>query len=148
MCRKIGPALLAGNTVVVKSHEGTPTTALEIAQLASQLEFPPGVLNVVSGTGEGLGRALVTHPLPRLITLTGSVRAGKDVFRHAASDLKILRLELGGKAPFIVAEDADIGAAVRAAVVSRFENWARSASATSGCTHGAVADNSSPIAGA
>jgi lactaldehyde dehydrogenase/glycolaldehyde dehydrogenase len=121
MARKIGPALIAGNTVVVKAHEGTPTSAFEIAQLAQQVGFPAGVINVVSGTGE-LGATLVKHPIPRLITLTGSVRAGKDVFRNAADDLKILRLELGGKAPFIVAEDADIGAAVRAAVVSRFEN--------------------------
>jgi len=122
MCRKLGPALVAGNTIVVKSHEGTPTTALEIAQLSRELDFPPGVINVISGTGEGVGKALVRHPVPRLITLTGSVRAGKDIFRNAADDLKILRLELGGKAPFIVAEDADVGAAVRAAVLSRFEN--------------------------
>ncbi|MBW7862047.1 MAG: aldehyde dehydrogenase family protein [Rhodocyclaceae bacterium] len=122
MCRKMGPALLAGNTVVIKSHEGTPISALEIAQLASQLDFPPGVINVVSGTGEGIGSALVRHPLTRLVTLTGSVRAGKAIFRDAAEGIKILRLELGGKAPFIVAEDADIGAAVRAAVLSRFEN--------------------------
>jgi lactaldehyde dehydrogenase/glycolaldehyde dehydrogenase len=122
MARKMGPALIAGNTIVIKSHEGTPTSALEIAQLSTQLDFPAGVINVVSGTGEGLGAALVRHPIPRLITLTGSVRAGKDIFRNAADDLKLLRLELGGKAPFIVAEDADIGAAVRAAVLSRFEN--------------------------
>jgi lactaldehyde dehydrogenase/glycolaldehyde dehydrogenase len=122
MARKMGPALLAGNTIVIKSHEGTPLSALEIAQLSVQADFPPGVLNVVSGTGEGLGSALVKHPIPRLITLTGSVRAGKEIFRNAADDLKLLRLELGGKAPFIVAEDADIGAAVRAAVLSRFEN--------------------------
>lgn len=122
MARKMGPALLAGNTIVIKSHEGTPLSALEIAQLSVQADFPPGVLNVVSGTGEGLGAALVKHPIPRLITLTGSVRAGKEIFRSAADDLKLLRLELGGKAPFIVAEDADIGAAVRAAVLSRFEN--------------------------
>ena len=122
MCRKMGPALVAGNTIVIKSHEGTPISALEIAQLSSQADFPPGVINVVSGTGEGIGAALVRHPIPRLITLTGSVRAGKEIFRSAADDLKLLRLELGGKAPFIVAEDADIGAAVRAAVVSRFEN--------------------------
>src|SRR5689334_8499974 len=120
--RKMGPALLAGNTIVLKSHEGTPLSAFEIAQLSTQLDFPPGVINVVSGTGEGLGAALVKHPIPRLITLTGSVRAGKEIFRSAADDLKILRLELGGKAPFIVAEDADIGAAVKAAVASRFEN--------------------------
>jgi lactaldehyde dehydrogenase/glycolaldehyde dehydrogenase len=122
MCRKMGPALLAGNTIVVKSHEGTPTTTFEIAQLSAQLGFPPGVINVVSGSGEGIGSALVRHPRARLVTLTGSVRAGKAVFRDAAQDLKVLRLELGGKAPFIVAEDADIGAAVRAAVISRFEN--------------------------
>ena len=122
MCRKMGPALLAGNTVVIKSHEGTPTTALEIAQLSAQLGFPRGVINVVSGTGETMGTALVKHPLSRLITMTGSVRAGRAIFRDAADDLKVLRLELGGKAPFIVAEDADIGAAVRAAVLSRFEN--------------------------
>lgn len=122
MCRKMGPALIAGNTVVIKSHEGTPLSALEIAQLASQLGFPPGVINVISGTGEGVGGALVRHPLTRLVTLTGSVRAGKAIFRDAAEGLKLLRLELGGKAPFIVAEDADIGAAVRAAVLSRFEN--------------------------
>lgn len=122
MARKMGPALLAGNAIVIKSHEGTPVSALEIAQLSVQADFPPGVLNVVSGTGEGLGAALVKHPIPRLITLTGSVRAGKEIFRNSADDLKLLRLELGGKAPFIVAEDADIGAAVRAALLSRFEN--------------------------
>jgi lactaldehyde dehydrogenase/glycolaldehyde dehydrogenase len=122
MCRKLGPALVAGNTIVIKSHEGTPTTALEIAQLSREVGFPPGIINVVSGTGEGIGRALVKHPLPRLITLTGSVRAGRDIFRNAAEDFKVLRLELGGKAPFVVAEDADVGAAVRAAVLSRFEN--------------------------
>jgi lactaldehyde dehydrogenase / glycolaldehyde dehydrogenase len=122
MCRKIGPALLAGNTVVVKPHEGTPLSSFEIAQLALEAGFPAGVINVVSGTGEGLGQALVTHPYTRLVTLTGSVRAGKAIFRAAADDLKVLRLELGGKAPFVVAEDADIASAVHAAVVSRFEN--------------------------
>ena len=122
MCRKIGPALVAGNAVVVKSHEGTPVTALEIAALSVEAEFPPGVINAISGTGDGVGEALVRHPRARLVTLTGNVRAGKAVFRAAADDLKILRLELGGKAPFVVAEDADIGAAVQAAVQSRFEN--------------------------
>jgi lactaldehyde dehydrogenase/glycolaldehyde dehydrogenase len=122
MTRKMGPALLAGNAIVIKAHEGAPLSALEIAQLAAQAEFPHGVINVVSGTGAEIGAALVRHPIPRLITLTGSVRAGKEIFRAAAEDLKVLRLELGGKAPFIVAEDADVGAAVKAAVASRFEN--------------------------
>lgn len=122
MTRKLGPALIAGNTIVIKSHEGTPTSALEIAELSKQVGFPSGVINVVSGTGEGIGAALVENPISRLITLTGSVRAGKAIFRNGAENLKILRLELGGKAPFIVAEDADIGAAVTAAVASRFEN--------------------------
>jgi lactaldehyde dehydrogenase/glycolaldehyde dehydrogenase len=120
--RKMGPALIAGNTIVIKSHEGTPLSAFEIAQLSVQAGIPAGVINIVSGTGAELGNALVKHPIPRLITLTGSVRAGKEIFRNAADDLKILRLELGGKAPFIVAEDADIGAAVKAAIASRFEN--------------------------
>ena len=91
MCRKMGPALVAGNTIVIKSHEGTPISALEIAQLSSQIDFPPGVINVVSGTGEGIGAALVRHPIARLITLTGSVRAGKEIFRSAADDLKLIK---------------------------------------------------------
>jgi lactaldehyde dehydrogenase/glycolaldehyde dehydrogenase len=120
--RKMGPALIAGNTIVLKSHEGTPLSALELAQLASQADLPPGVVNVVSGTGKIVGETLVSHPITQLVSLTGSVRAGREIYRAGAEDLKVLRLELGGKAPFIVAEDADVGAAVRAAVASRFEN--------------------------
>jgi len=118
----MGPALIAGNTIVLKSHEGTPVSALEIAQLAQQADFPPGVVNVVSGTGKIVGEALVRHPITQLVSVTGSVRAGKEIYRAGADDLKVLRLELGGKAPLVVAEDADIGAAVKAAVASRFEN--------------------------
>ena len=120
--RKMGPALIAGNTIVIKSHEGTPLSAFEIAQLAQQADFPAGVVNVVSGTGKTVGEALVRHPITQLVSVTGSVRAGRDIYRAGAEDLKVLRLELGGKAPLIVAEDADIGAAVKAAVASRFEN--------------------------
>ena len=120
--RKMGPALIAGNTIVVKSHEGTPLSAFEIAQLAQQADFPAGVLNVVSGTGKTVGEALVRHRITQLVSVTGSVRAGREIYRAGAEDLKVLRLELGGKAPLIVAEDADIGAAVKAAVASRFEN--------------------------
>jgi lactaldehyde dehydrogenase/glycolaldehyde dehydrogenase len=120
--RKMGPALIAGNTIVIKSHEGTPLSAFEIAQLAQQADFPAGVVNVVSGTGKIVGEALVRHPITQLVSVTGSVRAGREIYRAGAEDLKVLRLELGGKAPLIVAEDADIGAAVKAAVASRFEN--------------------------
>jgi lactaldehyde dehydrogenase/glycolaldehyde dehydrogenase len=120
--RKMGPALIAGNTIVIKSHEGTPLSAFEIAQLAQQADFPAGVINVVSGTGKTVGETLVRHPITQLVSLTGSVRAGREIYRAGAEDLKVLRLELGGKAPLIVAEDADIGAAVKAAVASRFEN--------------------------
>jgi lactaldehyde dehydrogenase/glycolaldehyde dehydrogenase len=120
--RKLGPALIAGNTVVLKSHEGTPLSGLELAQLIQQADFPPGVVNVVTGEGPSVGEALVTHPITDLVTMTGSTRAGREIFKAAADDLKVLRLELGGKAPFIVAEDADVGAAVKAAVLSRFEN--------------------------
>jgi lactaldehyde dehydrogenase/glycolaldehyde dehydrogenase len=120
--RKLGPALIAGNTVVMKSHEGTPLCAFEIAQLAQQAGFPAGVINVVSGTGSEVGDALVRHPITQLVTMTGSVRAGREIYRSGAEDLKVLRLELGGKAPLIVAEDAEISLAVKAAVASRFEN--------------------------
>ncbi|MFO1147507.1 MAG: aldehyde dehydrogenase [Alsobacter sp.] len=120
--RKLGPALIAGNTIVIKPHEGTPLAALEIAQLAHQADFPPGVVNVVCGTGREVGEVLVRHPLTALVSVTGSVRAGREIYRAGADELKVLRLELGGKAPFIVAEDAEIGAAVKAAIASRFEN--------------------------
>jgi lactaldehyde dehydrogenase/glycolaldehyde dehydrogenase len=120
--RKMGPALIAGNTIVLKSHEGTPLSAFEIAQLSQQSGFPPGVINVVSGTGAEVGDALVRHPITQLLTMTGSVRAGREIYRAGAHDLKVLRLELGGKAPLIVAEDAEISLAVKAAIASRFEN--------------------------
>ncbi|HEY2890862.1 MAG TPA: aldehyde dehydrogenase [Dongiaceae bacterium] len=120
--RKMGPALIAGNTIVIKSHEGAPLSALEIAQLAQQAGLPPGVMNVVSGLGKTVGETLVRHPITQLVSVTGSVRAGREIYKAGAEDLKVLRLELGGKAPLVVAEDADIGAAVKAAVASRFEN--------------------------
>ena len=120
--RKLGPALVTGNSVVVKPHEGTPLSALHLAALGIEAGLPKGVFNVVTGTGTVLGEALVRHPATNLVTLTGSVRAGKAVFAAAADGLKVLRLELGGKAPFIVAEDADLDRAVDAAIVSRFEN--------------------------
>lgn len=120
--RKIGPALVAGNTFVLLAHEITPFSGLFIAGLAEQAGIPAGVINVVTGRGPVVGRALVEHPDTGLITMTGSNRAGREIFRSAANGMKVLRLELGGKAPFIVMEDADIDRAVAAAVTARYTN--------------------------
>jgi lactaldehyde dehydrogenase/glycolaldehyde dehydrogenase len=120
--RKLGPALTAGNTVVLKGHEITPLSGLEIARIAHGLGFPPGVINVVTGAGRGVGQHLVESRSTDLVTMTGSVRAGREIYSAAAPKLKPIRLELGGKAPFIVLEDADLDRAVDAAIVSRFAN--------------------------
>nr|WP_307797403.1 aldehyde dehydrogenase family protein [Actinomadura barringtoniae] len=103
---KIGPALAAGNTVVLKPAETTPSTAALLARLAAR-ELPPGLVNVVCGDREA-GRALVTDPLTRLVAITGSVRAGQEVAAAAAPQVKRLHLELGGNAPVIVHDDADL----------------------------------------
>ncbi|SIN83560.1 aldehyde dehydrogenase family protein [Vannielia litorea] len=120
--RKIGPALVAGNTFVLLAHEITPFSGLFIAALAEEAGIPAGVINVVTGRGPVVGQALVEHPDTGLITMTGSNRAGREIFRAAAEGMKVLRLELGGKAPFIVMEDADIDRAVAAAVTARYTN--------------------------
>jgi lactaldehyde dehydrogenase/glycolaldehyde dehydrogenase len=120
--RKIAPALIAGNAIVLKPHEDTPCAALELAKLANEAGVPHGVFNVLTGPGETVGDALVRHPIPGLITFTGSVETGKAIARNAADNLTILSLELGGKAPFIVMEDCDLDDAVRTAVASRFMN--------------------------
>ena len=108
---KLGPALAAGNTVVLKPSELTPLSALRFAELISDV-LPPGVVNVVCGQGETAGVALVEHPKVAMVSLTGSVAAGKAVARAAADSLKRVHLELGGKAPVIVFDDADIEAVV------------------------------------
>ncbi|WDR03955.1 aldehyde dehydrogenase family protein [Devosia algicola] len=120
--RKLGPALVTGNTFVLLAHEITPLSGLELARLAHGVGFPPGVINVVTGRGLVVGKALVESPLSDLITMTGSTRAGKQIYGSGAAGLKVLRLELGGKAPFIVMEDADVDAAVKAAVAARYTN--------------------------
>ena len=120
--RKLGPALTAGNTVVLKGHDITPLSGLEIARIADGLGFPPGVINVITGDGRNVGEALVKSPLTNMLSMTGSVRAGKEIYAAGAADLKVLRLELGGKAPFIVLEDGDVDKAVEAAIISRFTN--------------------------
>jgi betaine-aldehyde dehydrogenase len=106
---KIGPALAAGNTVVLKPSDTTPVTALMLAEIASEF-FPAGVFNVICGDRD-TGRELVKHKIPSMVSITGSVRAGMEVARAAADDLKRVHLELGGKAPVVVFDDADVDAA-------------------------------------
>jgi betaine-aldehyde dehydrogenase len=108
---KIGPALAAGNTVVLKPAETTPLTTLRLAELAAGL-LPRGVLNVIAGHGDPAGQALVTHPEVDMVSLTGSVETGKSIARAAADTLKRVHLELGGKAPVIVFDDADLETAL------------------------------------
>ena len=104
---KIGPAIAAGNTMVLKPSELTPLTALRLAELSADI-LPPGVLNVVSGRGATAGSALVEHPRVDMISLTGGVATGKAIAQAASASLKRLHLELGGKAPVVVFDDADI----------------------------------------
>ena len=108
---KLGPPLAVGNTVVLKPSELTPYTTLRLAELLDGV-LPPGVFNVVCGRGETAGVALVEHPDVAMVSLTGSVAAGKSVAKHASDSLKRVHLELGGKAPVIVFDDADIEAVV------------------------------------
>jgi 1-pyrroline dehydrogenase len=110
---KIGPALAAGNTVVLKPSELTPLSTLKLAELAADL-LPPGVLNVVTGQGEPAGAALASHPAVAIVSITGEVTTGKAVMRAAADSLKRVHLELGGKAPVVVFDDADLDAAIAA----------------------------------
>jgi betaine-aldehyde dehydrogenase len=118
---KIGPALAAGNTVVLKPAPETPLTSLVLGQLAMEAGLPAGVLNVVTG-GDDVGVALVAHPDVRLISLTGASETGKAVMRAASDTLKRVHMELGGKAPFIVFDDADLEAAAQGAIVGGFVN--------------------------
>ncbi|MDQ5810573.1 MAG: aldehyde dehydrogenase family protein, partial [Actinomycetota bacterium] len=106
---KFAPAIAAGNTVVLKPSDTTPVTTVMLAEIAAEF-LPQGVLNVVCGDRD-TGRALVGHPTPQMVSITGSVRAGMEVARAAADDLKRTHLELGGKAPVIVFDDADLEAA-------------------------------------
>ncbi len=103
---KIGPALAAGCTVILKPAPTTPLTTLMLAELSAEAGIPPGVLNIVTG-GNDVGQAIVEHPLVRMVSLTGSANTGKKIMRTAADTLKRVHLELGGKAPFIVFDDAD-----------------------------------------
>jgi betaine-aldehyde dehydrogenase len=117
---KIAPALAAGNTVVLKPSDTTPMSTLLLAEIAAEF-LPPGVLNVVCGDRD-TGRALVSHPVPQLVSITGSTRAGKEVAAAAAPDLKRTHLELGGKAPVVIFDDADVAAAAEAIALGGYFN--------------------------
>ena len=121
--RKCAPAIAAGCTVVVKPAESTPLTALALAELAAKAGIPDGVFNVVAASsGAEVGEVLSTHPLVRKISFTGSTAVGKILLKQAADTVKRVSMELGGNAPFIVFEDADLDAAVTGAMASKFRN--------------------------
>jgi len=120
--RKVAPAMIAGNTIVLKSHEDTPLSALAMARIFEQAGIPPGVINIISGIGSVAGEALCTSDQVDLITMTGSVPTGKRIMRNASDNLTPVSLELGGKAPFIVMADADLDLAVGSAATSRYMN--------------------------
>lgn len=119
---KIGPALAAGNSVVLKPASLTPLTALRLGELSLEAGLPPGVLNIVAGPGPEIGAALARHPRVAMLSLTGDTATGRLLMREAATTLKRVHLELGGKAPFIVYDDADLDLAARGAVVGAFIN--------------------------
>ena len=120
--RKCAPALAAGCTVVVKPAEDTPLSALAAAKLAEQAGFPAGVFNVVTGLPQPIGEALTGDERVRMLSFTGSTEVGKRLMAQCAPTVKKLSLELGGNAPFIVMDDADIDAAVAGAMISKFRN--------------------------
>ncbi|GHJ18276.1 MULTISPECIES: gamma-aminobutyraldehyde dehydrogenase [unclassified Micromonospora] len=117
---KIAPALAAGNAVVLKPSDTTPVSTLLLAEIAAE-HLPPGVFNVVCGDRD-TGRTLVSHPTPQLVSITGSTRAGMEVAAAAAPDLKRTHLELGGKAPVVIFDDADVAAAAEAIAVGGYFN--------------------------
>src|SRR6478736_2704470 len=131
MALKIAPAMVAGNTVVVKSAEEAPFAVLRACQIMNQI-LPPGVLNILSGMGPECGGPLVAHKDIRKVTFTGSVETGKIVYRTAAEKLIPVTLELGGKSPMIIMDDADLGKAVDGAVAGmRFTRQGQSCTAAS-----------------
>ncbi|MFM0081692.1 NAD-dependent succinate-semialdehyde dehydrogenase [Paraburkholderia sediminicola] len=120
--RKAGPALAAGCTMVLKPSEETPLSAFALAVLAEKAGVPPGVFNIISGDAVAIGGVLTESEVVRKLSFTGSTRVGKLLAKQSADTLKKLSLELGGNAPFIVFDDADIDAAVQGAMASKFRN--------------------------
>ena len=122
LARKIAPALAAGCTVVCKPASETPLSALALAELAQRAGIPPGVINVVTGPSSKIGPVLTSHPTIRKLTFTGSTEVGKLLVEQCASTLKKTSMELGGNAPFIVFDDADLDAAIDGLMVSKYRN--------------------------
>ena len=120
--RKVGPALAAGCTIVIKPASYTPYSALALAELAERAGIPPGVINVVTGSASAIGGELSSNPLIRKLSFTGSTEIGKELMAQCAGTIKKISLELGGNAPFIVFDDADLDAAVAGAIASKFRN--------------------------
>jgi betaine-aldehyde dehydrogenase len=124
--QKVAPALAAGNAVIVKPSEITPSTALELGRIALEAGLPPGILNILTGTGQVAGTALVEHPGVKLVSFTGGTSTGRRIARTAAEKLMPVVLELGGKSPHIIFADADLDAAVEAVALGIFEGSGQS----------------------
>ena len=122
IARKAGPALAAGCSMVVKPASETPFSALAMAELAERAGLPPGVFSVITGTAREIGAEMATSPIVRALTFTGSTEIGKMLMAQCASTVKKIGLELGGNAPFIVFDDADLDAAVAGAMASKYRN--------------------------
>jgi succinate-semialdehyde dehydrogenase / glutarate-semialdehyde dehydrogenase len=120
--RKVSPALAAGCTVVIKPAEATPYSALALAELAQRAGFPPGVLNVLTGDAPAIGGEMTSNPTVRKLSFTGSTEIGRLLMKQVAATVKKISLELGGNAPFIVFDDADLDAAADGAIVSKYRN--------------------------
>lgn len=120
--RKIAPALAVGCTVIVKPAEDTPLTALALAALAEEAGFAAGVVNVITGNSEAIGSEMTSNPIVRKLSFTGSTEVGRLLMQQSAATIKKLSLELGGNAPFIVFDDADLDAAVAGAMICKFRN--------------------------
>jgi succinate-semialdehyde dehydrogenase/glutarate-semialdehyde dehydrogenase len=122
IARKAGPALASGCTFVCKPAPQTPYSALAMAELAARAGVPPGVFNIITGEAEAIGGEITSHPLVRKFSFTGSTNVGKKLMAQCAATVKKVSLELGGNAPFIVFDDADLDAAVQGAIASKYRN--------------------------
>ena len=120
--RKVAPALAAGCTVVIKPAEATPYSAFALAELAQRAGFPPGVLNVITGNAPAIGGEMCANPTVRKLSFTGSTEVGRLLMKQVAPTIKKISLELGGNAPFVVFDDADLDAAADGAIISKYRN--------------------------